>query len=194
MKWKKMKWENVKKDMLLSLDGLGIVFYSEGAVKNIPIGEDFLENEYWKPEHVAAHLNKGDIVSICTAGDADEFKLKFRSGNPDKKIMEKYPVYVQLGIEVMGNAINVVDLYCLMDWQNDCPPEQQIELESGFYTMTFCAELPTGVMEEKLTDEEFDKWVDKPRVIYIFLNKVETLPEYEHKGVQNLYWAYEGYN
>ena len=36
-----MKWENLHKDIILSPAGMGIVFYSDGAVKNIPIGEAF---------------------------------------------------------------------------------------------------------------------------------------------------------
>ena len=43
-----MKWERLYKDMRLSIDGLGIVFYSAGAVKDIPIGENFLEKEIYK--------------------------------------------------------------------------------------------------------------------------------------------------
>lgn len=186
-----MKWENLHKDILLSPTGMGIVFYSEAAVKNIPIGEDFLKKEYWKPEHVAAHLNKGDIVGICTEGDADTFALKFRSGHPDKEIMEKYPAHAELGIEVMGDRIHVIDLYWLMDWQNNCPAEQQVELEPGFYIMTFCGEPPASVMGDELTDEEFDEWIEKPRVIYVFLNKVEAMPEYNYKGIPNIYGAYE---
>ena len=41
-----MKWENIHKNILLSPTGMGIVFYSETAVKNIPTGENFLEKEY----------------------------------------------------------------------------------------------------------------------------------------------------
>ena len=42
-----MKWENINKDMMLSPTGMGIIFYSNGAVKDIPIGEDYLNKEYW---------------------------------------------------------------------------------------------------------------------------------------------------
>ena len=83
-----MKWENIHKNILLSPTGMGIVFYSEAAVKNIPIGENFLEKEYWKPEHVASHLNRGDIVGICTGCDAETFELRFRGGDPNKEIAE----------------------------------------------------------------------------------------------------------
>ena len=186
-----MKWENLHKDIMLSPAGMGIVFYSDAAVKDIPIGEDFLEKEYWKPEHVAAHLNRGDIVTICTGCDASTFELRFRSGKPDKEIVEKYPAHERIAIEVMGSTINVIDLYELMDWQNDCPKEQQISLEPGFYTMTFFSDPPACEMEQILSDEEFDNWIDQPRVIYVFINKVEAMPERKYKGVPYLYWAYD---
>lgn len=188
-----MKWETLNKDMMLSPDGLGIVFYSEGAVKNIPIGEDFLNKEYWETEKVAAHIKKGDIVSICTEGDADTFDLRFRSGYPDAEIAEKYPAHLQLNIEVKGNVINVIDLYWLMDWNNYCPAEQQIEIEPGFYQMTFCGEPPAREAEKTLTEEEYDEYMDKPRIIYIFMNKVEAMPECDCKGVPYIYWDY-GYD
>ena len=31
-----MKWENINQDMVLSPTGMGIIFYSKGAVKDIP--------------------------------------------------------------------------------------------------------------------------------------------------------------
>ena len=186
-----MKWENLHKDITLSPTGMGIVFYSDAAVKDIPIGENFLKKGYWKPEHVAAHLNRGDIVGIGTGCDADTFELRFRSGDPDEEIAEKYPAHERIGIEVMGSAINVIDLYWLMDWQNNCPEEQRIELESGFYTLTFFSDPPASEMEQILFDEEFDKWIDQPRVIYVFINKVEAMPERKYNGVPYLYWAYE---
>ena len=58
-----MKWENINKDMVLSPTGMGIVFYSEGAVKDIPIGKDYLNKEYWDTQKVGDHIRKGGIVS-----------------------------------------------------------------------------------------------------------------------------------
>lgn len=59
-----MKWETIKKDIILQLDGLGIVFYSEGAVKNIPARMDFLTEEFWKPEKVEEHNKKGMLLDL----------------------------------------------------------------------------------------------------------------------------------
>lgn len=105
-----MRWENINKDMMLSPTGMGIIFYSEGAVKDIPSGEDFLNKEYWDAQNVGDHIRKGDIVAICTGCDSEEYELRFRSGYPDDEIAEKYPAHLRLFIEVMGNEINLNSL------------------------------------------------------------------------------------
>lgn len=187
-----MKWENINKDLILSPTGMGIIFYSKGAVKDIPIGENYLNKEYWEAQKVGDHIRKGDIVAICTGCDSEEYELRFRSGYPDDEIAEKYPAHLRLFIEVIGNEINVGDLYELMDWQNNCPKEQQIEVEPGFYHLTFSGEPPRSVMGEELDDEEYDELLDKPSVIYIYINRLDTMPESKWKGgVPFLYWAYE---
>lgn len=191
-----MKWENINKDIVLEPEGLGIVFYSEGAVKDIPIGEDYLNKEYWDSKKVGDHIRKGDIVSICTGCDSDEYELRFRSGYPSNEIAEQYPAHLRLFIEVVGNEIKVMDLYDLMDWQNDCPKEHQIEVEQGFYHLTFSAEAPRFAQLEGLNDEEHDKLLDelseRPSIIYIHVNRLEEAPERKWKGgVPNLYWAYD---
>ncbi len=187
-----MKWENINKDMMLSPTGMGIIFYSEGAVKDIPIGEDFLNKEYGDAQKVGDHIRKGDIVAICTGCDSEEYELRFRSGYPDDEIAEKYPAHLRLFIEVVGNEINVADLYDLMDWQNNCPKGQQIEVEPGFYHLTFSGEEPKFAMKEKLSDEEYDELLDKPSIIYIHINRLKTVPESNWKGgVPFIYWAYE---
>lgn len=191
-----MKWENINKDMVLSPTGMGIVFYSEGAVRDIPIGKDYLNEEYWDGQKVGDHIRKGDIVSICTGCDSEEYELRFRSGYPDDEIVEKYPAHLRLFIEIIGNEMNVIDLYDLMDWQDNCPREQQIDLEPGIYHLTFCGEEPGFARLRGLSDEEHDELMDelmeKPNVIYVHINKLETRPESHWKGgVPYFYWAYE---
>lgn len=55
-----------EKDIHLTIDGMGIVFYSLETNKNIPDGYNFLNEEYTKPEDVAKHIKKGDVVGFCT--------------------------------------------------------------------------------------------------------------------------------
>jgi len=200
-----MKWESINQDMVLQVTGLGMVFYSEGAVKDIPVGEDYLNKEYWDGQKVGNHIRKGDIVAICTGRDADEYELRFRSGYPDDEISEQYPAHLRLFIEVIGDAIQVIDLYDLMDWQDNCPKEQQIELEPGFYHLTFAGEKPRFALRQELGDEEYESYIDslsdaeydalmeKPGVIYVYVNRLENRPQSNWKGgVPYFYWAYDG--
>lgn len=45
-------------------------------------GYDFFEKEYQKPEDVAEHMKKGDVVGFCT-GTGGDFTLKFRESYID---------------------------------------------------------------------------------------------------------------
>ena len=45
-----------KKDIQLSTNGMGIVFYSPETNRNIPEGYNFLNEEYLNPEDVAKHI------------------------------------------------------------------------------------------------------------------------------------------
>ena len=53
-----------EKDLHLLIDGMGIVFYSPETNKSISEGCNFFEVEYSKPEDVAKHIKKGDIVGF----------------------------------------------------------------------------------------------------------------------------------
>lgn len=68
-----------EKDIYLMTDGMGIVFYLPETNKDIPEGCNFFEEEYSKPEDVAKHIKKGDVVGFCT-GTSGKFTLKFREG------------------------------------------------------------------------------------------------------------------
>ena len=91
----------------------------------------------------------------------------------------------------MGNEINVIDLYWLMEWENYCPEEQQIEIEPGFYSLTFCGEPPTRAAQKTLSEEEFEEYTDRPRIIDVYINRLEAMLDRECTGVPELYWAYE---
>ena len=187
-----MKWEHLCKDIILPLDGLGMLFYSEGAVKHIPVGEDYFEKVFSQPQKVSEHIRQGDMIGICTGGESADFELRFRSGSPSEEIQQKYPAQLQFAIHVMGTKLNVVDVYWLMRWKNDCPKEQQVEIESGIYQMTVCGEPPLSALEEQFSEEECEEYANRPRVVYIFLDRLEAMPEQDwNKGVPDLYWAYE---
>jgi hypothetical protein len=167
-------WESLNIDMPIVIDGMGIVFYSDKATEHIKEGEDYLSTKYSKPEQVAEHIRRGDIVGFCT-GSSGDYMLKFRSGYPNTNLMEQYPVSARLAIVVDGGKISVIDLFWLMDWSTECPSEQQIEIEDGIYHITLLTKIP-----------ETEIWGDN-QIIYVYLNRLDKMPELSWQGVPQLY-------
>ncbi|MCC2819796.1 hypothetical protein MCJ35_03815 [Enterocloster sp. OA13] len=60
-----------EKDIQLTTDGMGIVFYSPKTNTDIPEGYDFLNEEYSNPEDVAKHIKKGDVWWAFVQGVAE---------------------------------------------------------------------------------------------------------------------------
>ena len=161
-------------DINISISGMGIVFYSDGAVKNIKKGEDFFSKEYDDPDQVAMHIRTGDIVGFCT-GSGGEYILKFRNGYPSKGIDENYPISIRLGIVIEGGRLCIKDLFCLMDWNAECPQNQQIKLEDGAYHITLNTKVPSsGIYGDG-------------QEIYVYLNKLHKMPKLMWEGVPQLF-------
>lgn len=162
-----------KKDIQLMIDGMGIVFYSPKTNKNISEGCNFLDQEYSKPEDVAKHIKKGDVVGFCT-GSSGDYTLKFREGYPDEKMLEEYPVVIRLGIDIQDETLCVIDLFWLSEWSAECPLEQTIPIDSGYYHITLCTRKPdSGIWGSKQT-------------ILVYLNKLDSMPELTWSGVPQL--------
>lgn len=157
----------------LMIDGMGIVFYSPKTNKNIPEGCDFFNEDYSKPEDVAKHIKKGDIVGFCT-GSSGNFTLKFREGYPEEKLLEEYPVAIRLGIDIQDEKLCVIDLFWLMEWSAECPLEQVVSIDSGYYHITLCTRKPDSGI-----------WGDE-QTIYVYLNKLDSMPEITWSGVPQL--------
>lgn len=160
-----------EKDIHLSIDGLGIVFYSPETNKNIPKGCNFFEEEYAEAEDVAKHIKKGDVVGFCT-GTSGDFILKFREGYPEESICKEYPVSIRLGIDIQDDKLCVIDLYWLWEWDaEECPLEQTVSIDSGYYHITLCTRKPDSSV-----------WGDN-QIILVYLNKLDTMPEIVCSGV-----------
>lgn len=166
--------QKIHHDMALSIDGMGIVFYSTHAMKDIAEGEDYFSKEFSTPEQVASHIKKGDITGVNT-GSGGEYTLRFRDGYPDHQIDENYPICVRLALEIKGGNLCVIDLFWLMEWSRDCPAEQQIEIEDGIYHVTLSTAQPKSGI-----------WGDD-QIIYVYLNKLEKIPKLTWMGVPQLY-------
>ncbi len=150
-------------EMHLEIEGMGLVFYSEGAIDKIQKGEDYFSKEYEQPTDVANHIRKGDMVGFCT-GSGGEYTLKFCEGYPDEEICKEFPDSIRLAINVVGGAICVLDLFALMCWPGDCPENQKVYLEDGIYHLTASTRLPSSGF-----------WGDE-QTIYIHLHKLDEMP------------------
>ncbi len=170
-----MEQRKIYHDVELEIDGMGLVLYSPGAVKNLVEGENFFEKDYSMPQQVSAHIKKGDIVGFCT-GSGGRFHIKFREGYPSEEISKKYPISIRLGLDVSGGKIAIIDLFWLMEWSQECPEEQQIEVEDGIYHLTILTAQPDSGI-----------WGDDQE-ISIYLNKMDKMPELTWEGVPELFF------
>ncbi len=53
-------------------------------------GCNFFNEEYSKPENVAKHIKKGDVVGFCT-GSSGRFTLRFKEGYPAENLLAECP-------------------------------------------------------------------------------------------------------
>lgn len=166
---------NINKDMELYVDGMGIVIYSNMAMRNVKEGEDFFKNEFFTPECVAKHIKKGDITGFCT-GTGGKFNIKIREGYPDNEIEKRFPVSIRLAIDVKGNIVSIIDLAWLTEWSNDVPEMQQIIVEEGIYHLTVLTCKPNSGI-----------WGDN-QDICIYFNKLKNMPKLNWNGVPQLFF------
>ncbi len=163
-----------EKDISLAIDGMGIVFYSPETNREIPEGSNFFAADYSKPEDVARHIKQGDVVGFCT-GTGGDFTLKCREGYPQEELLAEYPVAIRLGIDIQDDKLCMIDLFWLMEWSADCPPEQILKINPGYYHITLCTKQPDSGI-----------WGDH-QTIYVYLNRLDSMPELAWAGVPQLY-------
>lgn len=157
------------KKIILDIEGLGIILYSDFAVKDIEDDEDYLSENYDTPQQVAEHVNKGTIVGFCT-GSPGTYILDIHKGYPSEQEIRISDLKLQLGIEVRDNRICFKDLYDLMEWDSESDAEF-VEVENGYYLVTLCGNVPTSGI---VGDEQF---------INVYLTKVQTMPKVHYEGV-----------
>ena len=161
----------MKREINLEIQGLGIIMYSPFAVAHIKEGEDYLESNYMDAGQVVEHIYAGTIVGFCT-GSPGDYIIKIKEGYPDDN--EDFDHSLRLGIEIREKCMCFRDLYDLLDWTVDCDVTQKIEIADGFYHITVCTNLP-----------ESEIYGDN-QVIYIYLNKLESMPKLKYNGVPQL--------
>jgi hypothetical protein len=172
------KWTNERmningKEIVLDIVGLGIVFYSPGAARHIAEGDNYLASNYTTAQQVQSHIQKGTIVGFGTASPGT-FILKFHSGYPDETSLQNCDYKLRLGLHCPGGLVCFKDLYELMDWHADCPPNQVLELDDGFYHVTLCSNRPaSGVLGDK-------------QEILVYLQKLDAFPRLAKEGIPML--------
>jgi len=159
--------------MRLSIQGLGIIFYSPFAAEHIRKGEDYLNKRYLKPEDVVPHILAGTVVGFGT-GSPGTFELRFRAGYPSDDELESHDCKLRLGLEVRDETLCVRDLYDLLRWQRRCPDGQRLTLADGYYHVTLVSSAPpSGILGDD-------------QVIDVYLNPLSTMPSLKYDGVPML--------
>ena len=161
-------------EILLEIEGMGIVFFSAKNMEYVEQGTDFLTNEFDSPQQIAEHIKKGDITGFCT-GSGGDFHLRFYEGYPTEEENEEFPISARLGIEVKGGSLQFCDLFWLMKWNTDFPKNQIILLDDGYYEMTVCTCMP-----------ESGYW-GEDQTICVYFNKVDKMPELTWTGIPYLF-------
>ena len=161
------------KEMILDIAGLGIVFHSPIFAQHIPEGTDYLASNYETEQQVQSHIQKGTIVGFGT-GTPGIFVLKFHSGYPDETLVQKCEFKLRLGLHCSGGVVCFRDLYELIDWRADCPPNRMLELEDGFYHVTLCSNAPvTGILGDN-------------QEILVYMQKLAEFPKLAKQGIPEL--------
>ncbi|MCR4637236.1 MAG: hypothetical protein K5754_13505 [Butyrivibrio sp.] len=157
-------------DIKLTLDGMGIVIYSNKALMNIEEGADYFTKEFSSPQKVSEHIKKGDIIGF-NMGSSGTYNLHVRQGYPNLDMIKKYPINARLALNVLGNKISFIDLYWLMEWSNFVPEEQTYEIEEGIYHVSV------------LTNKPFSGKIGDNQDVFIYFQKINEMPELTWEGV-----------
>jgi hypothetical protein len=162
--------------MRLDIAGLGFIIYSPFAAAAIRPGENYLEKEFVDPAQVEKQALEGKIVGVST-GTPGRFLLEIRKGYPANEGLEEYNYALRLGVEVRDRTLCIRDLYDLMQWSPECPVNQRIDLDDGYYHVTLLSRKPeSGFLGD---DQE----------VLVYLQKLSEMPKLRYNGVPTLCWS-----
>lgn len=164
---------NIEKTIDLDISGFGLIFYSPFAALGIGEGEDYLESGFENPSEVEKQALEGRIVGVSTSSPG-RFVLHVQDGYPPNDMLSQYEYKLRLGVEVRDQILCIRDLFDLMRWSAECPAEQKVALENGFYHITLLS-----------NDPESEGLEDKQRVL-VYLQKLDEMPKLRFNGVPTL--------
>ncbi len=153
----------MKHQIDLYIAGLGIVFYSPFAVRNIPEGSDYLEEHFMAAHAVAQSVMDCTITAFGTGSSGNYLLNIFDGDYPERQITSSDKV-IRLGIKVEDNEIRFRDLYDFMEWEVECESRQVIQIENGFYKITvFTSLTESGILgDDQVINLHFEKVLEKP--------------------------------
>lgn len=157
----------------LDLAGLGIIVYSPWAARHIQPGEDYLERAFTDPADVGAHIRACTIAAFCT-GSSGRFHLHVTTEPIEPSSLRESEWQIALGVEVRDSKLCLRDLYTLLCWDPECPPEQELHLPDGFYHITAFTSTPESGC---LGDDQ---------AVYLHLRHQPERPELTWQGVPQL--------
>lgn len=158
------------REMRLEISGIGIIFYSPKATEHIAEGSNYLATNYTTEQQVQSHLQTGSIIGFGT-GSPGTFILRFQNGYPDEMFLQESECKLRLGLDCRGGLVCFRDLYDLMEWRDECPPTQTLELEDGYYHITLCSDRPaSGILGDN-------------QEIGFYLQKLDEFPALAKQGI-----------
>ncbi|MHC2068522.1 hypothetical protein ACYFX5_13740 [Bremerella sp. T1] len=160
------------KSIQLETAGLGIIFYSPENAKHIEQGDDYLSVHYTSVPNVRRHVREGTIVGFAT-GTPGKFRLRIQRGKP-AMCSENHEFNLTLPFRCIGGRVCFRDLYDLMDWNVECPRDQELLLRDGAYRVMVCSNTPPS---GQLGDNQ---------MIDIYFQRVDELPEVSLPGAPYL--------
>jgi hypothetical protein len=164
---------SIEKSIELNLAGSGFIFYSPFAASGILDGEDYLASGFENPSEVEKQALEGRIVGVST-GSSGTFLLDVHDGYPLSEMQSEYKYKLRLGVEVRGRVLCIRDIFDLIDWSVECPVQQKIELENGFYHITLLSNDPaSGILGDN-------------QEVLVYLQKLSEMPQLRFNGVPTL--------
>lgn len=162
-----------KEHFELTIEGLGIIFYSPHAVRHIEVDEKYLMEHYNDPADVLKHIYEGSLVGFCT-GTPGTFLLDIYQ-DTEPKLEELDPdCALKLCLEVTENTVYFRDLYTLLYWQPEDDTDIKVHMDNGYYEVIACTWMPESGIRG-----------DDQRIA-LYFNKTDSLPSLRYNGVPQL--------
>jgi len=161
------------KSFELEMVGFGFILCSPFSTSAIAEGEDYLESSFEKPALVEQQALDGKIVGVST-GTPGRFLFEVFEGYPPNENLDSYKYKLRLGVEVRDRTLQIRDLFDLMEWEANCPNEQKIDIDNGFYHITLLSNDPqSGIPGDNQS-------------ILVYLQKLNEMPQLNIQGVPTL--------